>query len=147
MKKIIINIIAIIILIVVILGITACGSVQTTTTTRYDATGAVMEKTVVESDSSDFAALVASSDGNATTLSADITKFGIGYSGWGINFLSVSGMRVKAPVNTRSNSAEALDKTALILEAKKTTIQTGNIGVNTAMPPSASSELAEVSTN
>ena len=125
MKKIITAI-----LIAAALFFTACGTVSTTTTTKYDANGTVTEVTVTESDASDFAAYMMSGDGCATVLSADVSKFNIGYSGWGLSWFFVSGTRTKAPVNTDSNSADVLEKTADIISATKTSLVTDQFSVN-----------------
>ena len=125
MKKIITAI-----LIFTALFFTACGTVSTTTTTKYDANGNVSEIVVTESDASDFAAYMMSGDGCATVLSADVSKFNIGYSGWGLSWFSVLGTRTKAPVNNDSNSAEALEKTADVISATKTSLVTDQVSVN-----------------
>lgn len=107
-----------------------CGTTATTTVTEYNSDGNVVKITETVSDVSDFSCLVASSEGNATTLSADVTKFNLGWNGYGLNWLSVSGIRVKAPVKNGSNSADALEKTANIIQSKKTTLETGDFKVN-----------------
>ena len=121
-----------ILLITIAILLTACGSVNTTTTTKYDATGNVVEVVVVESDTSDFASYLASGNGNATDLRGDISKFNLGWNGYGLNWLSISGGRTKAPVNSNSNSAEALGKMAEVIKANKTTINAGEVKVNQA---------------
>ena len=119
-------------LITIAILLTACGSVNKTTTTKYDATGNVVEVVVVESDTSDFASYLASGNGNATDLRGDISKFNLGWNGYGLNWLSISGGRTKAPVNSNSNSAEALGKMAEVIKANKTTINAGEVKVNQA---------------
>lgn len=120
-----------ILLIIATTFLTACGSLDKTTITEYDAEGNVIKITETSRDVSDFSAFIVSGDGNATTLSADVSKFNIGYSNWGISWFSVSGVRVKAPVKQEgSNSAEALEQTAEIIGATKTKIQTSEMGVN-----------------
>ena len=121
-----------ILLITIAILLTACGSVNKTTTTKYDATGNVVEVVVVESDTSDFASYLASGNGNATDLRGDISKFNLGWNGYGLNWLSISGGRTKAPVNSNSNSAEALGKMAEVIKANKTTINAGEVKVNQA---------------
>lgn len=117
-------------LITIAILLTACGSVNKTTTTKYDASGNVIEVVVVESDTSDFASYLASGNGNATDLRGDISKFNLGWNGYGLNWLSISGGRTKAPVNSNSNSAEALGKMAEVIKANKTTINAGEVKVN-----------------
>ena len=74
---------------------------------------------------------MASSDGSATALSADVSKFNLGWNGYGLNWLSVSGVRVKAPVKVNgSDSAAALEKTANVIKSTKTSIQSDGLGVN-----------------
>lgn len=119
-------------LITIAILLTACGSVNKTTTTKYDATGNVVEVVVVESDTSDFASYLASGNGNATDLRGDISKFNLGWNGYGLSWLSISGGRTKAPVNSNSNSAEALGKMAEVIKANKTTINAGEVKVNQA---------------
>ena len=119
-------------LITIAILLTACGSVNKTTTTKYDASGNVVEVVVVESDTSDFASYLASGNGNATDLRGDISKFNLGWNGYGLNWLSISGGRTKAPVNSNSNSAEALGKMAEVIKANKTTINAGEVKVNQA---------------
>lgn len=121
-----------ILLITIATLLTACGSVNKTTTTKYDATGNVVEVVVVESDTSDFASYLASGNGNATDLRGDISKFNLGWNGYGLNWLSISGGRTKAPVNSNSNSAEALGKMAEVIKANKTRINAGEVKVNQA---------------
>ena len=121
-----------ILLITIAILLTACGSVNKTTTTKYDASGNVVEVVVTESDTSDFASYLASGNGNATDLRGDISKFNLGWNGYGLNWLSISGGRTKAPVNSNSNSAEALGKMAEVIKANKTTINAGEVKVNQA---------------
>jgi hypothetical protein len=102
-----------------------CGSTTTTKTTDYDAQGNVIRVTEVSTDASDFATYIASGEGNATDLRGDISKFSLGWNGYGLNWLSISGGRTKAPVNDDSNSAEALEKMAQVVKANKTTLQAG----------------------
>lgn len=118
-------------LITALLGLTACGSVTTTKTTEYDASGNIIKITETSSDSSDFAAYMASGEGNATDLRGDITKFNLGWNGYGLNWLSVSGGRTKAPVKPDgSTSAEALEKMAGVIKANKTNLEAGEVSVN-----------------
>lgn len=105
----------------------ACSSTSETKTTEYDANGNVVRVVESKSDASDFSAFIASGDGAATTLSADVSKFSLGWNGYGLNWLSVSGVRVKAPKDT----ADELTQTAGVIKATKTSIQTGDMGVNT----------------
>ena len=71
----------------------ACGT--TTKVIEYDANGNIIKTT--ESDSSDFASYIASSTGNATFLYGDVSKINLGWNGYGLNWLSISGGRLKAP--------------------------------------------------
>lgn len=116
------------------LALAGCGSVETIKTTEYDASGNIAKVTETSRDVSDFSAYIAGGEDNATVLAGDITRFNFGYSGWGINWLSVSGSRVKAPVNKKSNAAEALEKTAGVVSATKTSVRTGDISINAAAP-------------
>lgn len=100
-----------------------CNSTIKTTVSEYDAEGKVVKVTETISDTSDFAAFISSSNGNATDLRGDITKFGIGWNGYGVSWLSISGGRTKAPVNSKSSSAEALDSMAKVIKANKTTVE------------------------
>lgn len=109
------------------LAIAGCGTTTSTTTTSYDAEGKVIQTVEVQSDVSDFTAYMQSGDGCATTLSADVSKFNIGWNGYGINWFSVSGVRVKAPKGT----ANELDSTAGVISATKASIQTDDFGINT----------------
>lgn len=102
-----------------------CGSTTTTKTTEYDAQGNVIKVVEVSTDTSDFTAYINSGEGNATDLRGDISKFSLGWNGYGLNWFSVSGGRTKAPVNQNSNSAEALEKIAEVVKANKTTLQAG----------------------
>lgn len=63
---------------------------------------------------------------NKTTIS----KFSLGWNGYGLNWLSISGGRTKAPVNDDSNSAEALEKMAQVIKANKTVVDAGDVSVN-----------------
>ena len=110
--------------------LTACGSVNKTTTTKYDASGNVVEVVVTESDTSDFASYLASGKDNATDLRGDISKFNLGWNGYGLSWLSISGGRTKAPVNSNSTSAEALEKMADVIKANKTVVDAGDVSVN-----------------
>lgn len=102
-----------------------CGSTTTTKTTEYDAQGNVIKVVEVSTDASDFTAYINSGEGNVTDLRGDISKFSLGWNGYGLNWFSVSGGRTKAPVNEDSNSAEALEKMAQVVKANKTTLQAG----------------------
>lgn len=118
-------------LITAVFGLTACGSITTTKTTEYDASGNIVKITETSSDSSDFAAYMASGEGNATDLRGDISKFSLGWNGYGLNWLSISGGRTKAPVKPDgSNSAEALEKMAGVIKANKTNLEAGEVSVN-----------------
>ena len=121
----------------------SCGTATRTKTTEYNADGTVSKIVETTSDASDFAALVASADGAATTLSADVSKFSLGWNGYGLNWLSVSGVRVKAPVKNSSDSAAALEKTAQVISSTKTTITADGLGVNTAPKPSSAAPTQE----
>lgn len=117
--------------------LSACGSVSETKTTEYDENGNIVRVVETKSDASDFSAFMASSDGAATTLSADVSKFNLGWNGYGLNWLSVSGVRVKAPVKQNgTDSASALAQTAVVVKATKTSIQTDSLGVNADVKPS-----------
>ncbi len=107
--------------------LTGCGTVTTTKTTEYDTAGNITKVTEVSADTSDFSSYMSSSDGCATTLSADVSRFNIGWNGYGVNWFSVSGVRVKAPTGT----SEELSKSADIIKAGKTTFQTADVGLNT----------------
>lgn len=120
MKKILTTITALTILLIV-----GCGTTTTTKTTYYNAEGKVDRIVEQTAENSDFSTFIASGNGNATDLYGDITKFNLGWNGYGINWLSISGGRTKAPVNTDSNSAEALEKIASVRKTNKTTIQAG----------------------
>ena len=118
-------------LITAVLGLAACGSITTTKTTEYDASGNIVKITETSSDSSDFAAYIASGEGNATYLYGDISKFNLGWNGYGLNWLSISGGRTKAPVKPDgSTSAEALEKMAGVIKANKTSVEAGEVSVN-----------------
>lgn len=111
--------------------LTGCGSTSTTKITEYDAQGNIVRITETTSDASDFTAYLASGKDNATDLRGDISKFNLGWNGYGLNWLSISGGRTKAPVNNKSNSAETLTQMATVIRANKTTIEAGELGVNT----------------
>lgn len=118
-------------LITAVLCLAGCGSVTTTKTTEYDASGNIIKITETSSDSSDFAAYMASGEGNATDLRGDISKFTRGRNGYGLNWLSISGGRTKAPVKPDgSTSAEALEKMAGVIKANKTSVEAGEVSVN-----------------
>lgn len=111
---------------IVILGIlllVGCGTTSTTKTTFYNADGTINRIVEETAENSDFSTFIASGNGNATDLRGDITKFSIGWNGYGLNWLSISGGRTKAPVNDKSNSAEALSQIAEVIKANKTTLQ------------------------
>ena len=110
--------------------IVGCGTTTTTKTTYYNADGKIDRIIEQTAENSDFSTFIASGDGNATDLRGDITKFNLGWNGYGINWLSISGGRTKAPVNANSNSAEALEKFADVIKANKTTIQASEVKVN-----------------
>ena len=113
---------------IVILGIllmVGCGTTSTTKTTFYNADGTINRIVEETAENSDFSTFIASGNGNATDLRGDISKFSLGWNGYGINWLSISGGRTKAPVNDKSNSAEALSKIAEVIKANKTTLQAG----------------------
>lgn len=116
-------------LITAVLGLTACGSITTTKTTEYDASGNIVKITETSSDSSDFAAYMASGEGNATYLYGDISKFSLGWNGYGLNWLSVSGGRVKAPAK-EAESNLVLEKMASVVQSNKTQIEAGDVSVN-----------------
>ena len=108
-----------------------CSSVTETETTEYGANGAIVKVVKTKSDTSDVSAFIASGDGSATALSADVSKFNLGWNGYGLNWLSVSGVRVKAPVKVNgSDSAAALAETANVIKSTKTSIQSDGLGVN-----------------
>lgn len=108
-----------------------CSSVTKTETTEYGANGEIVKVVKTKSDTSDFSAFIASGDGSATALSADVSKFNLGWNGYGLNWLSVSGVRVKAPVKVNgSDSASALAETANVIKSTKTSIQSDGLGVN-----------------
>lgn len=118
-------------LITALLGLTACGSITTTKTTEYDASGNIVKITETSSDSSDFAAYMASGEGNATDLRGDISKFTLGWNGYGLNWLSISGGRTKAPVKADgADSAAVLEKMATVIKANKTNLEAGDVSVN-----------------
>lgn len=111
---------------IVILGIllmVGCGTTNTTKTTFYNADGTINRVVEETAENSDFSTFITSGNGNATDLRGDITKFSIGWNGYGLNWLSISGGRTKAPVNDKSNSAEALSQIAEVIKANKTTLQ------------------------
>lgn len=107
-----------------------CNSTIKTTVDEFDADGKIVKRTETISDTSDFASYIASGNGNATDLRGDITKFGIGWNGYGISWLSISGGRTKAPVNAKSSSAEALEKMADVIKASKTTVESEAATIN-----------------
>jgi hypothetical protein len=115
---------------IAILLMSGCGSVTTTKTTEYDAQGNVIKVVEVSTDASDFATYMASGDGNATDLRGDISKFNLGWNGYGISWLSINGGRTKAPVSNGSNSSEALKQIAEVVKANKTTLSVGEAKVN-----------------
>lgn len=117
------------VLILAVLGLAGCGSVTTTKTTEYDANGNIVKITETSSDSSDFAAYIASGAGNATYLYGDISKFNLGWNGYGLNWLSVSGGRVKAPAK-EAESNLVLEKMASVVQSNKTQIEAGEVSVN-----------------
>lgn len=117
-------------LITAVLGLTACGSITTTKTTEYGTSGNIVKITETSSDSSDFAAYIASGAGNATYLYGDISKFNLGWNGYGLNWLSVSGGRAKAPAK-EAESNLVLEKMASVVQSNKTTIKTDGLNVNT----------------
>ena len=108
----------------------ACNSTTTVKVSEYDADGKVIKVTETTSDVSDFSAYLSSGDGNATDLRGDISRFCMGWNGYGISWLSISGGRTKAPVNNKSNSAEALEKMAAVIKANKTTVETEAATIN-----------------
>ena len=110
--------------------IVGCGTTTTTKTTYYNADGKIDRIIEQTAENSDFSTFIESGNGNATDLRGDITKFNLGWNGYGINWLSISGGRTKAPVNADSNSAEALEKMASVIKANKTTIQASEVKVN-----------------
>ena len=118
-------------LITAVLVLTACGSITTTKTTEYDASGNIVKITETSSDSSDFAAYMASGEGNATYLYGDVSKFNFGWNGYGFNWLSISGGRTKAPVKADgADSAAVLEKMANVIKANKTSVEAGEVSVN-----------------
>ena len=117
------------VLILAVLGLTACGSVTTTKTTEYDASGNIVKITETTSDASDFASYIASGAGNATYLYGDISKFNLGWNGYGLNWLSVSGGRVKAPAK-EAESNLVLEKMAGVIKANKTNLEAGEVSIN-----------------
>lgn len=116
-------------LITAVLGLAGCGSITTTKTTEYDASGNIIKITETSSDSSDFAAYMASGEGNATYLYGDISRFNLGWNGYGLNWLSVSGGRVKAPAK-EAESNLVLEKMSSVVQSNKTTIKTDGLSVN-----------------
>ena len=108
---------------IAMLLIVGCGTTTTTKTTYYNADGKIDRIVEQTAENSDFSTFIASGENNATDLRGDITKFNLGWNGYGINWLSISGGRTKAPVNADSNSAEALEKMASVIKANKTTLQ------------------------
>ncbi len=127
--------------IVALLLLPACGTTSTSTTTKYDTDGNVTEVIVLESDVSDLTSYINAGEDNVTSLNGDITSCSLGYNGVGLKWLSVSGGRQKAPVNSESNSAEALEKISSVVKATKTSIVTETVGVNAE--PTGSSENIE----
>ncbi|MFI3290643.1 MAG: hypothetical protein R3Y46_02055 [Opitutales bacterium] len=124
--------------------LSACGTTNITTTTKYDESGNVSETIITESDVSDLSAYINAGDGNVTSLNGDITKFKLGYGDIGLSWFSISGGRQKAPVNSDSNSAEALEKIAEVVKSTKTSIATESLGIN-AEATGTTEELAELS--
>ncbi len=112
------------------LCLVGCGTTNTTTTTKYDTDGKVTETIVVESETSDLTAYINAGDGNVTSLNGDISKFKLGYADVGLSWFSISGGRQKAPVNTDSNSAEALEQISEVVKATKTSIITETLAIN-----------------
>lgn len=125
--------------------LTACGTTNTTTTTRYDTDGNVTETIVVESETSDLTAYINAGDGNVTSLNGDISKFKLGYADVGLSWFSISGGRQKAPVNTDSNSAEALEQISEVVKATKTSIITETLAINSDLA-SANADTANADT-
>lgn len=124
MKNILLLIIAVFALGLFVAG---CSTTTKTTVNEYCNDGTITKSTETITDTSDFASYMASGDGCATTLSADVSKFSIGWNGYGINWFSVSGVRVKAPKDT----AKELDSTAGVIKATKVSVQTDDFGINT----------------
>jgi hypothetical protein len=118
------------IILIISLLMFGCGSTTTTKTTDYDAQGNVIRVTEVSTDASDFATYIASGEGNATDLRGDISKFSLGWNGYGISWLSINGGRTKAPVSNGSNSSDALKQIAEVVKANKTTLSVGEARVN-----------------
>lgn len=116
-------------LIVAVLGLAGCGSITTTKTTEYDASGNIVKITETTSDSSDFAAYMASGEGNATYLYGDVSKFNLGWNGYGLNWLSISGGRAKAPAK-EAESNLVLEKMSGVISSSKTQIAAGEVSVN-----------------
>lgn len=116
-------------LITAVLGLTACGSVTTTKTTEYDASGNIVKITETSSDSSDFASYIASGVGNATGLYGNITRLNFGWNGYGFNWLSISGGRVKAPAK-EADSNLVLEKMAGVIKANETSVEAGEVSIN-----------------
>lgn len=113
------------------LVLAGCGTTTTTKVTEYDSAGNVVKVTETVSDNSDFANYFATGDGNATDLRGDISKFNLGWNGYGLNWLSISGGRTKAPVKTDAcSSAEALEQMAKVISANKTEVKLGDLNVN-----------------
>lgn len=110
-----------------------CSTTERTTESFYDTSGRITKTIRTERDVSDFSAFLASSENSATTLSASLDKFSIGYNGWGLNWFSITGVRVKSPVKADGCSgAEALGETANIVSATKATLKTDFVSVNGA---------------
>lgn len=112
---------------VTIIFLVGCGSVQRTTTTKYDAQGNVIEKTEIVCDSSDLTAFVKSADGKATNLYGDITKFAIGTNG--INWLSITGGRNTAPAKPVDANLATHEFTDVV-KASKISVKTDNLELN-----------------
>ena len=116
-------------LITAVLGLTACGSVTTTKTTEYDASGNIVKITETTSDASDFASYIASGAGNATYLYGDVSKVNFGWNGYGLNCLFISGGRVKAPAK-EAESNLVLEKMSGVVQSNKTSVEAGEVSIN-----------------
>jgi len=128
----------------------ACASTTTITETAYNQDGSVASRKTTLQKTTDMNALAAeysqTSKDSATALSVDFSRFNIGYNGYGLDWLSASLVRVKAPVATsQSNGAcasdTALEKIAKCISSTKTNIQTSGISVN--VPKDASNNNPE----
>ena len=62
-------------------------------------------------------------------LYGDISKFNLGWNGYGLNWLSISGGRVKAPAK-EAESNLVLEKMSGVVQSNKTTIKTDGLNVN-----------------